>query len=305
MIEMYEKAGRIVSEVRESALKEIKDSMKVIDLVNFVENKIKELGAVPAFPCNVSINEITAHYTSPPNDQTQINSGDLVKLDLGAHVDGYIADTAITIVAGYSDDADINNDKLTTDFKLIEVVEEALDNAISTIRSGVSVGRIGEVVEETVTSHGFNPISNLTGHSMDRWILHSGLSIPNIKENNPHQLEEGDVLAIEPFVTAGIGYVVDMKDAYIFRFLRDRPIRMIQAKELLNQISREYKNLPFAQRWLSETFKGRKMTMALRQLISARAVYPYHVLKEKSDARVSQAEHTVIVETDSCQVITE
>jgi len=140
---------------------------------------------------------------------------------------------------------------------------------------------------------------------MDQGILHSGLSIPNINENNHHKIEEGDVLAIEPFVTDGIGVVGDMKDTFIFKFLRDRPLRLAPAKKLLNVIKIKYANLPFAQRWLKEEAGIRQLNPAMRQLISSRAIYPYHVLREKSGARVAQAEHTVIVESDGCMVITQ
>lgn len=307
MIEKYRKAGKITSEVRKMALDKINPNMKVIDLIEQIENEIKKLGGIPAFPCNVSINEVTAHYTSPPHDESILKFGDLVKIDLGAHVDGYIADTAISTLVGgedYLDSTDIDEEKISKNLDMIETSILAVESAISTIRDGVEVGKVGEVIEDTITSRGFKPVSNLTGHSMDQYILHSGLSIPNIKEKNHHKLEEGDVLAIEPFVTDGVGRVTDMGDAYIFRFLRDRPLRMIQAKKLLSQIKNEYRNLPFAQRWLLDHFEKHRLNASLRQLIQSRAVYPYHVLKEQSNAWVAQAEHTVIVEKDGCEVIT-
>jgi methionyl aminopeptidase len=306
MIENYIKAGKIVKEVRELALKEVHEGMKVLDLVNLIEGEIIKLGALPAFPCNISINEVTAHYTSPPEDDTLIIGGDLVKIDLGAHVNGFIADSAVS-VSIKGDDLSENMHPYTPQIQeeMIETAQEALNTAICTIKPGVEVGKIGEEVEKTIQARGLNPVSNLTGHSMEQWILHSGLSIPNVKEQNNHKLEEGDVLAIEPFITDGVGLVNDMKDTYIFRFLRDRPVRMIQARKVLERIKIDYKILPFAQRWLESRETSSKTSIALRQLISSRAVYPYHVLREKSGARVAQAEHTVIVEADGCLVITE
>jgi methionyl aminopeptidase len=309
MNEMYEKSGKIVAKVRKMATEKVKEDLKVLELVEFVEQEIKNLGGAPAFPCNISINEITAHYTSPFNDKTVLKMGDLVKIDLGAHVDGYIADSAVTVMVGEDSFENsvmpLSSEKIELQLKMIETVEEALANAISSIRDGVNVGFIGEVVEETVTARNLKPVSNLTGHSMERWILHSGLSIPNIKEENRHKIREGDVLAIEPFVTDGVGRVTDMKEAYIFRFLRDRPLRMAQARKMLNEIGQNYRNLPFAGRWIEKSIKSRQFNLILRNLISSRALYPYHVLKEKSNARVAQAEHTVIVEPDGCQIITE
>ncbi len=309
MIEMYKKSGKIVSKIRSMAVDYIKADMKILDLVEYVEGNIIEMGGKPAFPCNVSINEVTAHYTSPPGDESIIKKGDLVKIDLGAHVDGYIADSAVSVFIGGSKDSDIenNNDQIDQDFniKMIETANEALESAISTIRDGVEIGKVGQAIEETINNRGLKSVSNLTGHSMDRWILHSGVSVPNIKEDNKHKVQEGDVLAIEPFVTDGVGRVGDMNDVFIFRFLRERPMRMVQARKLLNIIALNYRNLPFSQRWLTEHINSKQLNMAMRQLLAARAIYPYHVLKEKSDARVAQAEHTIIVESDGCKIITE
>lgn len=308
MLESYEKAGEIVSKVRDDAVKLIKDGMPVIDLINFVESQIIERGGAPAFPCNVSINEITAHYSSPLNDKLLIEAGDLLKLDLGAHINGYIADTATSIlVPGYEelDKEEYPEEKVHHHEKMIDASHEALLNAISTIKDGVEVGKIGAVVEETIKSHGFNPVANLTGHSMDQWILHSGLSIPNVKEKNSHKLEEGDVLAIEPFATDGVGLVTDLTPTYIFRFLRDRPLRMVYAQKVLKTIKSQYKVLPFSPRWLTPGFDEKRLNAAIRLLIQSRAIYPYHVLREKTGAWVSQSEHTVIVEKEGCQIITE
>lgn len=300
MEEEYKKAGRILSKIRGKAAKFIREDLPVIELVNFVEDNIRKEGAKPAFPCNVSINDITAHYTSPADDKTLIKEGDLIKLDMGAHVNGYIADTAISILVG-----DPMDETAEKNLKMIEASQKALENAISIIRAGVELGKIGKIIQETINKFGFKPVTNLTGHSMDRWILHSGLSIPNIDEKNPHKIEEGDVFAIEPFATDGIGYVTDMPPAYIFRFLRDRPLRLAHARNVLEKIKKEYKSLPFAKRWLTEYFDPRRLNASMRLLIQSRAIYPYHVLREKSGAWVSQAEHTIIVEKDSCQVITE
>lgn len=301
MIEKYKKAGEIVSKVRNKAVKHVKEDMKYLELAEFIENDIIELGGKVAFPCNISVNEVTAHYTPPAGDENVFKSGDLVKIDLGAHVDGYIADSAISVLIG----DDIPEEEYEKHQNMIMASMEGLENAISTVKAGVEIGKVGTEIEKAIKNRGFNSVSNLTGHSMDQWILHSGLSIPNIKENNPHKLEEGDVLAIEPFATDGIGRVTDMNEVYIFRFLRDRPMRLIHAKRALKIIKEDYKILPFAQRWLQGRFSEHHLNTAMRMLISSRAVFPYHVLREKSNAMVAQSEHTVIVESDGCQVITE
>jgi methionyl aminopeptidase len=304
-MEMYKKPGQIVSKVRKMAVDHVEEDMKIIDLVEYIENNMIEMGGMPAFPCNVSINEVTAHYSSPPGDESIIKRGDLVKIDLGAHVDGYIADSAVSVLVGADDHTDLDSSQQDLNLKMIETAQDALESAISTIKDGIELGKVGTAIEETINQNNLNSVSNLAGHSMDRWILHSSYSVPNIKEYNKHIIQEGDVLAIEPFVTNGVGLVDDTKDTYIFRFLKDRPLRMVQARKLLKIIEVNYRTLNFSPRWLTEHMNSIQLNMAMRQLVSSGAIYPFHVLKEKSNARVAQAEHTVIVESDGCKIITE
>lgn len=305
MIEYYEQAGKIVSKVRDEAVKLIKDDLLILDLVEFVEGEILKAGAGIAFPCNVSVNEITAHYTSPANDETKISTGDLVKLDLGAHIDGYIADSAITIMAPGKDlEEKYDTDTINKNKEMIEASDAGLEAAISTVRPGVEIGKIGKAVEEAINSHGFNPITNLTGHSLEQWNLHSGLSIPSIDDKSTAKLKEGDVIAIEPFATDGLGWVTDTPQTYIFRYLKDKPFRIAHTQKVLNEIKTNYVDLPFSIRWLSEKFNPNRLNSSMRQLSQVMAIYSYPALREKTNCWVSQSEHTVFVEGDGCTITT-
>ena len=306
MIDSYVKAGKIVSKIRDDALKMIKDGTLVIDLVEYVENEIIKNDAGIAFPCNVSINEIAAHYTSPYADETKINAGDMVKLDLGAHIDGFIADSAITIIAdGKNLDEKIDSDRLNRNEEIVEASAAALDAAIGTVKAGVEIGKIGEAVHEAISKYKLNPISNLSGHSLEEYNLHAGISIPNINNHDTTKLEEGQAIAIEPFATDGVGFVNDAPGTYIFSFMADKPFRMKQTQQVLNHIENNYPYLPFSGRWLTEKFKASRLQRSLKQLSDAMAIYPYHPLKEKAGCWVSQKEHTVIVESDGCMITTD
>lgn len=305
MIESYEKAGKIVSKVRNEAIKLIKDDLLILDLVEFVEGEILKADAGIAFPCNVSVNEMTAHYTSPANDKTKISTGDLVKLDLGAHIDGYIADSAITImVPGKDLEEKYDTDTINKHKEMIEASDAGLEAAISTVRPGVEIGKIGAAVEEAINEFGFKPIANLNGHSLEQWELHSGLSIPSINDKSTVKLKEGDAIAIEPFATDGIGIVTDTPQTYIFRYLKDKPFRMTHTQKVLREIKTNYADLPFSIRWLTDKFNENRLNSSMRQLSQAMAVYPYSALREKTNCWVSQSEHTVIVEGDGCTITT-
>ena len=290
-LQKYREAGKILAEVREEIKPMVKIGTKLLEIAEKAEELIRNKGAQPAFPCNVSVNEIAAHYSPPANDETVIKEGDVVKVDLGAHVDGYIADTAFTVVTGDGKE-------------LVEAVERALEAAISTVRPGIDVGEIGKAVEEAITAAGFKPIRNLTGHSLARWDLHAGITIPNVNERTGQTLNPGDVLAIEPFATDGAGYVEDQKRTHIFRYLRDAPTRLRMTRGLLRDIKQRYNGLPFAERWLTKRMSKLRLELSLRELIAVGALWPYHVLAERAKGKVAQAEHTVIVTEDGCEVTT-
>ncbi|MEM2678904.1 MAG: type II methionyl aminopeptidase [Candidatus Hadarchaeales archaeon] len=290
-LEKYRKVGKILAEVREEIRKMVKPGVRIFDLAETAEELIRKKGAKPAFPCNISVNEIAAHYSPPVDDQRVIQESDVVKVDIGAHIDGYIADTAFTVAFG-------------NEVKLVETVEKALEAAINAVKPGIDVGEIGRAVQETVEAAGYRPIRNLTGHSLAPWDLHAGISIPNVVERTGQTLEVGDVLAIEPFITTGIGFVEDQEKVYIFRYVRDAPVRLRMTRQLLRDIKQNYNSLPFAERWLSKKFSKVRLELCLKELVGSGALWPYHVLAERAGGKVAQAEHTVIVTENGCEITT-
>ena len=304
MIESYIKAGKIVSNIRNEASKMITDGALVIDLVNYVESEILKTGAKIAFPCNVSINEIAAHYTSPIDDETSFKAGDMVKLDLGAMVDGCIADSAVTVIANGNIDENYTQDEINLHEEIKEASAAGLEAAIATARAGIEVSKIGAAVHEAIAEYHLNPIFNLTGHSLEKYNLHAGISIPNYDNHDNYILEEGQAIAIEPFATNGEGIVNDAPGHYIFSYMANKPFRMKSTHRILKYIQHNHNKVPFSGRWITNEFGERKGSIALKQLSEAMAVYPYAPLREKENCFVSQKEHTVIIEKEGCTVTT-
>ena len=164
----YIKAGQIAGKVREMARNKNWVGKTVYEICEEVENQIKSKGAKCAFPVNTSINEVAAHYTAEPNDELTIQENDLVKIDLGAQINGWIADTAVTI--NYDPRYD----------GLVQTAEEALSNAMAQIKEGVKASDIGRTIEKTIKQLGYTPIMNLSGHSLEQYTIHAGRSIPNV-----------------------------------------------------------------------------------------------------------------------------
>ncbi|MBE6496980.1 MAG: type II methionyl aminopeptidase [Methanobrevibacter sp.] len=304
MIESYIQAGKLASKIRSEASKMITDGALVLDLVTYVENEILKNGAEIAFPCNVSINEYAAHYTSPAGDETRFKAGDMVKLDLGAMIDGYIADTAITVLASGNMDEYYTQDQINLHEEIIEASAAGLEAAIATVRAGVEISKIGAAVHEAISEYNLNPIFNLMGHSLEQNNLHAGISIPNYDNNDNFKLDEGQAVAIEPFATNGEGIVNDAPGHYIFSYLANKPFRMKSTQKVLKYIQHNNRYVPFSGRWITDEFGERKGAIALKQLSDAMAIYPYAPLREKQDCFVSQKEHTIIVEKEGCTVTT-
>jgi methionyl aminopeptidase len=256
----------------------------VYEICEQVENEIIKRGAKCAFPVNASINEIAAHYTAEPNDPITIKDNDLVKIDLGAQVNGFIADTAVTVCY----DAQFDG--------LVQAAEDALSSAMSMIKVGVKVSDVGRTIEAVIKQMGFKPIANLSGHSLDRYTIHAGKTIPNIWSIGGFSLSGSSAYACEPFVTTseGGGFVRNGTIKNIFALNSRKKTKNEEADKLLDYIWEEFNMLPFALRWITKKWDEKEARTLLEHLIKKKAVQAYPVLVEINEQRVAQAEHTFI-----------
>ena len=280
ILEKYKKAGEIAKTALNYGKKMVEPGRKLIEIAETIEAKITELGGIPAWPVNISRNEIAAHYSPTQDDDTIIQENDLVKLDVGVAVDGYLADTASTVALS-------EEDKI-----LVEAVEKALEEAIKLVKPGRDVNEIGAKIEEIIKGFNLKPIINLTGHGLERFVIHAEPRIPNYNSGYHRKLKEGEVVAIEPFATYGRNFVKeeDEKRALTYSLIRERPCRLKEAREIIEKM-RERHGMPFSDRWLN--IKGTKLKLAMKELIDRNCIEVYRILK--GDAKISHAEHTIIV----------
>ncbi|HXZ98639.1 MAG TPA: type II methionyl aminopeptidase [Candidatus Acidoferrum sp.] len=292
-LEAYRRGGQIISQLRRTVPTFVHEGGLVRELCERVEAEIIALGGQPAFPCNVGINEVAAHYTSPWDDASVLPKDSVVKVDFGVHIDGYINDSAVTVSLSpiYS--------------SMIEVAEEALRAGITRIAHGVRFSEIGEQIEKTIAQYGCRPIRNLTGHKVERYTIHAGQSIPNVSGPVPGRFEVGEVYAIEPFVTLkeAAGRVEDSDQMFIFRAVRERGVRSQSAKKIVEHVRRTYRTLPFASRWLYPSLGKSVVDEGFSEAVKAKCISGYPVLVEASGRIVTQAEHTVVVKENGCEVL--
>lgn len=274
----YTKAGKILKDI--FAALRVRPGDKIIDIADTVENEIIRKGAMPAFPANISINEVAAHYTPTPNDEIVVREGDLVKIDLGAHIDGYIADAAATFCSEKND--------------MITAVQSAVNAAMKSMVPGKKVREVSEVIESEIESKGFRAVANLTGHSLDKFIFHGPVPIPNVRNDINYEFKADDVFAVEPFATDGSGTVKDSERVYIFSYLKDHNTRLPESRQVLSLAKKDFSSLPFCERWI-KGITPLKFDLGVKQLVAAGALQPYPVLREAGRGLVAQAEHTVIV----------
>lgn len=294
-IQKYVKVGRIACTVRKEVEKYVRVGMNLINIAEYVEQRILEHGGQPAFPTNISINSIAAHYTPEPSDRTVVAENSIVKIDLGVHLDGYVADTASTLVFDYRYE------------RLAEAAREALERAVKIAGKGVKFSEVGGIIDSTIKNYGYRPIYNLSGHSIDRYAIHAGEIIPNFRDRmNFGSFKAGGVYAVEPFATPGIGYVENGDTITIFS-LKWNPKKLnkldTDVQTLFNTIYSERRTLPFTPRWYVGKYKLEFINQALKALLLHGLAISYPVLIEKSGGVVAQYEHTILIDNSGEKIV--
>ncbi len=296
-IDSLKKAGIIAQEVKKFIKPKIVVGAKGIDIINTAEAKISELGGDCAFPVNLCINNIAAHYTSPiKDDDLTIQEGDIVKFDMGVHIEGYIVDTAFSV--SFSKDSALEN--------IITASEVAVQKAISMAKPEVNTKNIGKEVEKIVKGFKYNPIKELGGHQIERWTVHGKKSLPELGTQGGDKIEEGDIFAVEIFASTGEGSVHSTKYSYIYALnphVGRVPLRRKASKQILGFVNKNYKTLPFAERWLAKEFQM-GVLFGLQELIQAGKLRTHYVLSEQKGEYVAQSEETVIITEDGCEKLT-
>jgi methionyl aminopeptidase len=283
-IEDYVKAGKIAGEVRENVRQKDWIGSTLAEICDYVESEIIKRGAKCAFPVNTSLNEVAAHYTAEPNDPKTVSDSDLVKIDLGAQINGYIADTAVTV--NYDPQYD----------SLVQAAENALQAAMSMIKVGVKSKDVGRKIQNTIMDMGLKPIANLSGHSLDQYTIHAGKTVPNMWTIGSFSFSENEAFACEPFVTTknALGFVRNGKIKNIFALASRKMTKDDEADKLLEYIWNNFNMLPFALRWIVKEWEEKEARRLLDFLVKKKVVKAYAILVEANGKTVAQAEHTFI-----------
>jgi methionyl aminopeptidase len=285
-LEDWKKAGKIASETLKYGKTVVKPGVTFLEVANKIEEKIISLGGFPAFPVNLSYNEIASHFV-PGKNCDLIFEDQVINLDVGVHVNGAIGDTACTI-------------DLSGKYKdLAKSAQEALKNVEKLLSSQPSLGEIGKTVQETIEGYGFKPIANLSGHTLEEYQVHAGISIPNINTNDESVIPDNSFVAIEPFATLGRGLIKQSNKPEIYEQVKDGNVRSNFGRQVLKEIQ-EYQGLPFAKRWLQT--KGSEL--GIRELERANILQAHPPLVDVDKQITVQSEHTFFISEDGFEVLT-
>ncbi len=289
--EKYMRAGEAVRRALGKALDMVEEGASLYRVAEELEEVIAKCGASPAFPANISVNSVAAHYSPGVGDENAVPRGAVVKVDVGAHVDGYIADAALTIALDPRREP------------LVEAAKRALRAALAAMRPGAELSEVGSAVESSARSAGFKPIRNLSGHLMERYTLHAGKHVPNVHSEPCGRALAGEVYAVEPFVTDGAGYVVEAEGGTIYRLVSTKSVGDSALNKLIKDLWSKYRGLPFSERWVYREGGGEALS-SLKELAKLRKVYVYPPLVEASGGFVAQFEDTLLMLPDRALNVT-
>ncbi|MFX1392930.1 MAG: type II methionyl aminopeptidase [Promethearchaeota archaeon] len=297
-IQDYIKAGKAVVAAKKLAREIVKSDALFLEIANQCEAEIINNGCELAFPINMSLNEIAAHYSPPIDDSTIVPEKGLLKIDIGAHFNGYIADSAFTI--NIDEDPKLQN--------YIDAAKEGLEAAIEIFKPGTKLYEMGNVIANKIIARGLRPIVNLGGHELKQYNLHAGLFIPNYKEKIHNQvLKPGDAYACEPFATSGVGRVDNGQRSYIYRFLKKLKKNIpYEEQGFMNKIEKYCKNLPFSPRFLENNnlIPKTKIKRVIDSFVRKKILDHYPILVERTGALVAQEEHTIVIDLDGNPIVT-
>ena len=313
-IESMRKAGECHKQIRKYAQTIIKPGIKLIDMVQKIENMLRfitnqnltECGQ--AFPTGCSLNNVAAHYTPNKGDETVLQYDDVMKLDFGTQMNGYIIDCAFTVAFNPIYDNLLKASK--------EATTEGIKQAGIDVRLGELGGIIGEIlnsyeVEIKGKTHKIKEIKDLCGHTMERFKIHGGKSVPLYRDDSSEtsnvKMEEGELYAIETFATTGSGHVHEkhpwshyMKSPDAFNNVK---IKASQPKALFKYINEHFSTMAFCPRWLEESgYTG--IDKSLKYLWERNLVEPYPPLADIEGCYTSQFEHSFMLKPTCKEIFT-
>ncbi|KAI7786477.1 methionine type metalloexopeptidase [Diaporthe eres] len=310
----YRHGAETHRQVRQWAQKWIQPGMGLTEIANGIEDSVRALvghsgleegDAIVAgmgFPTGLNLNDIAAHYSPNAINNKVFGQDDVMKIDIGVHVNGRIVDSAFTMAFDHKYD------------NLLDAVKAATNTGVKEAGIDARLGEIGGAIQETMESYEIEldgktypikSIRNLNGHTIHHYSIHGDKSVPIVKTEDQTKMEEGDVFAIETFGSTGNGYVRDQGEVSHYALMADAPkvdLRLSSARSLLNTIKKNFGTLPFCRRYL-DRIGCDKYLLGLNNLVNTGIVQDYPPIVDKKGSYTAQFEHTILIKPSCKEII--
>lgn len=304
----FRKGAEIHRRVRAKAQQNIKPGMTMLEIADLIENSVRQYVGNDhpknqgiGFPPGLSLNHVAAHYTPNLGDKVVLKYEDVMKVDIGVHVNGRIVDSAFTLTFDEKYDP------------LLEAVKAATNTGVKEAGIDVRLNDIGAAVEEVMESYEMElkgktyPIKcirNLNGHNIGEYTIHSGKTVPIVANGDMTKMEEGETFAIETFGTTGKGYVIGQGECSHYALNQGVDVKAPseRARQLQNTIRETFGTLPWCRRYLERAGED-KYLLALNQLVRAGIVEDYPPLVDTLGSYTAQFEHTILLHPHKKEVV--
>ncbi|KAL4866093.1 hypothetical protein BDV12DRAFT_139703 [Aspergillus spectabilis] len=312
----YRKAAEVHRQVRKWTQERVKPGQGLTEIAVDIEDGVRALlgnaGLDPGdslkagmgFPTGLSLNNCVAHYTPNPGQKEVIlQSKDVMKVDFGVHINGWIIDSAFTM----SFDPVYDN--------LLAAVKDATNTGLKTAGIDVRISDVSAAIQEAMESYEVEiegktfpvkPVRNITGHDIKQYRIHGGKSIPFIKNSDQTKMEEGEIFAIETFGSTGRGYLYDDIGVYGYGKSYDAPshvsLPLASARSLWKTINQNFGTIVFCRRYLDRLGLDRYLA-GMNSLVQHGVVDVYAPLVDTKGSYSAQFEHTVLLRENNKEVI--
>ncbi|KNC21209.1 hypothetical protein FF38_10989 [Lucilia cuprina] len=271
-----------------------------------VYKKEKELKKGIAFPTCLSVNNCVCHFSPSKNDPDHVlKDGDVVKIDMGAHIDGFIAVAAHTVVVGATADKKVTGRQAD----VILAAYWAVQAALRLLKAGNNNYAITDAVQQISESYKCKPIEGMLSHELKQFKIDGEKTIiqnPSEAQRKEHEkcnFETHEVYAIDVIVSTGegIGREKDTKVSIYKKTDENYMLKLKTSRALLAEVKTKYGNMPFNIRGFDEETKAR---MGVVECVSHKMIEPFQVLYEKPSEYVAQFKHTVLLMPNGVNLVT-
>lgn len=259
-----------------------------------------------AFPTCLSVNNCICHFSPSKNDPDYaLKAGDVVKIDLGAHIDGFIAVAAHTIVVGATADAKATGRAAD----VVLAAYQASQAALRLLKDGTSNYAVTEAVQKIASEYKCKPIEGMLSHQLKQFKIDGEKTIiqnPTIAQKKEHEkctFEKYEVYAMDVLVSTGegLGKELDTKISIYKKTEENYLLKLKASRAFYAEVKKKYGTMPFNLRNFEEEAKAK---MGVHECVTHKLVEPFQVLYEKHNEIVAQFKNTVLILPNGLTVVT-